>query len=90
MFAEQLLAACNAVDLGSIRGSGKSPGEVNGNPLQDSCWENPWTEEPGGSTAHGLQSRTQLRRLSTHYPPGTAFGSEDLVGAAPAGIPVLT
>ena len=22
-------------------------GERNGNPLQDSCWEIPWTEEPG-------------------------------------------
>ena len=33
---------------GSIPGSGKSPGEGNGNPLQYSCLENPWTEEPGG------------------------------------------
>ena len=34
-------------DTGSILGSGKSPGEGNGNPLQYSCLENPWTEEPG-------------------------------------------
>ena len=33
-------SACNAVDPGSISGSGRSPGEGNGNPLQDSCWEN--------------------------------------------------
>ena len=38
----------NAGDVGSILGSGRSPGEVNGNPLQYSCLENPWTEEPGG------------------------------------------
>ena len=33
--------ACNAGDLGSIPGSGRSPGEGNGNPLQYSCLENP-------------------------------------------------
>ena len=32
--------ACNAGDLGSIPGSGRSPGEGNGNPLQYSCLEN--------------------------------------------------
>ena len=30
-------SACNAGDLGSIPGSGKSPGEGNDNPLQYSC-----------------------------------------------------
>ena len=34
-------SACSAGDLGSIPGSGKSPGEGNGNPLQYSCLENP-------------------------------------------------
>ena len=34
-------SACNAGDLGSIPGSGRSPGEGNGNPLQHSCLENP-------------------------------------------------
>ena len=32
--------ACNAGDLGSIPGSERSPGEGNGNPLQNSCLEN--------------------------------------------------
>jgi len=31
----------NAGDLGSILGSGRSPGEGNGNTLQYSCLENP-------------------------------------------------
>ena len=31
----------NAGDLGSIPGSGRFPGEGNGNPLQYSCLENP-------------------------------------------------
>ena len=34
-------SAYNVGDLGSIRGSGRSPGEGNGNTLQYSCLENP-------------------------------------------------
>ena len=34
-------SACNEGDLGLIPGSGRSPGEGNGNPLQHSCLENP-------------------------------------------------
>ena len=34
-------SACNAGDLGLSPGSGKSPGEGNGNPFQYSCLENP-------------------------------------------------
>ena len=34
-------SACNAGDLSSIPGFGRSPGEGNGNPLQYSCLENP-------------------------------------------------
>ena len=33
-------SACNVGDPGSIPGSGRSPGEGNGNPLQYSCLEN--------------------------------------------------
>ena len=32
---------CNPGDLGLIPGLGRSPGEGNGNPVQDSCLENP-------------------------------------------------
>jgi len=34
-------SAYNAGDPGSIPGSGRSPGEGNGNPLQYACLENP-------------------------------------------------
>ena len=34
-------------DAGSIPGSGRSPGEGNGNPLQYTPWRIPWTEKPG-------------------------------------------
>ena len=40
---------------GLIPGSGRSPGEGNGNPLQYSCWETPWTEEPDGLQFKGSQ-----------------------------------
>ena len=40
-------SAYNAGDLGSISGSGRFPGEGNGNPLQYSAWKIPWTGEPG-------------------------------------------
>jgi len=35
------VSACSEGDLGSIPGSGRSPGEGNGNPFQYSCLENP-------------------------------------------------
>ena len=34
-------SACSTGDPGSIPGSGRSPGEGNGNPLQHPCPENP-------------------------------------------------
>ena len=39
--------ACKVGDLGSIPGSGRSPGEGNGNPLQYSCLENSMDGEAG-------------------------------------------
>ena len=39
-------SVCNAGDPGSIPESRISPGEGNGNPLQYSCLDSPWTEEP--------------------------------------------
>ena len=45
--SEGKTSSCNAGDPGSIPGLERSPGERNGNPLQYSCLENPWMEEPG-------------------------------------------
>ena len=47
--------ACNAGDLGSIPGLERSPAEGNGNPLQYSFLEIPWTEEPGELQSMGSQ-----------------------------------
>ena len=46
--------ACNAEDLGSIPGSGRSLGEGNGNPLQYSCLENPMDRGAWQATVHGV------------------------------------
>ena len=52
-------SASNAGDLGSIPGSGRYPGEGNGNPLQYSCLENPMDGGAWWATVHGVaKSRT--------------------------------
>ena len=43
-------------DVGSIPGLERFPGGGHGNPLQYSCLENPWTEEPGGLWSTGSPS----------------------------------
>ena len=48
------VSACNVGDLGSIPGSGRSPGEGNGNLLQYSCLENPMDGGAWEVTAHGV------------------------------------
>ena len=52
--------AGDARDSSLIPGLGRVPGVGNGNPLQYSCLENPWTEEPGRLQSMKPQSRTQL------------------------------
>ena len=46
--------ACNAGDPGLIPGSGRSPGEGNGNPLQYSCLENSMDGGAWWATVHGI------------------------------------
>ena len=53
--SEVKASASNAGDLGLIPGSGRSPGEGNGNPLQYSCLENPMDEKPGRLQSTGSQ-----------------------------------
>ena len=57
-------SACNEGDPSSIPGSGKSPGERNGNPLQYSCLENPMDGGARQATVHGvIKSQTRLSDL---------------------------
>ena len=48
------MSACNAGDLGSFPGSGRSPGEGNSNPLQHSCLENPMDGGAWKAAVHGV------------------------------------
>ena len=57
----QTVKSHNAGDSGSIPGSGRSPGEANGHPLQYSCLENPMDKRVWRATVHGgLKDQTQL------------------------------
>ena len=54
-------------DVGSIPGSGRSPGGGHGSPLQYSCLENPMDRGASWATVHRVaKSRTLLKRLNTH------------------------
>ena len=72
--------ACNAKDVrdvGSIPGSGRSPGGGHGNPLQYSCLENSTDREALRATVHRVaKSWTQLKRLTTY----THTAAKDEVG----------
>ena len=57
----------NAGDPGSVPGSGRSPGEGNGNLLWNSCLENPMDRGAWWATVHGVaksQTRLSLRLYS--------------------------
>ena len=55
-------SACNVGDPGSIPGSGRSPGEGNGDPLQCSDLENSMDRGAWWATVHGVaKSQTLLR-----------------------------
>ena len=47
----------NAGDMGLFSGSGKSPGEGNGNPLQYPCLESPTDRGAWWATVHGVTKR---------------------------------
>ena len=72
---------CNAGDTGdagSIPGSGRSPGEGQGNPLQYSCLESPRDREPWQATVHGVaKSVTQLKWTRTHWSSYHPFSTLD-------------
>ena len=47
-------STCNTGDVGSTPGSGRSPGEGNGNPLQHSCLENAMNRGAWWATVYGV------------------------------------
>ena len=55
----------SAGDLGSLPGSGRSPGGGHGNPLQCSCLENSWDRGAWRATVHGV-GKGQTRLSDSH------------------------
>ena len=61
-------STCNAGYLGSIPGSGRSPGEGNDNLLQYSCLENPMDRGARWATVHGIAKELDTtERLNFHF-----------------------
>ena len=65
-------SACNAGDLGSIPGLGRSPGEWHANPVQYSCLENPHEQRSlvgyspwGHGVRHDCMTNTNTHCLYT-------------------------
>ena len=58
-------STCNAGDLGSFPGLGRSLGEGNGNPLQCFLLENPHGRTVWWATVHGVAELDTTERLST-------------------------
>ena len=67
--SEDKASACHAGDSGSTPGLRRSPGEGNGNPLQNSCLENPTDRGAWRATVPGVtKSRTRLSEFTHSLP----------------------
>ena len=51
-------------DMGLIPGSGRSPGEGHGNPLEYSCLENPTDRRGWWATVHGVAESDMTEQLT--------------------------
>ena len=68
LVAQMVKISCSAGDLGSVPGLGRSPGEWNGNPLQDSCLENPMDRGAWLTSVHGVVE-SDITEWLTHTHP---------------------
>ena len=70
-------SACNVGDPSSIPGSGRSPGEGNGNPFQYSCLENSMVRGTGQAPVHGVAKNwTQLSGFTAHFTSNNLISSD--------------
>ena len=63
---EYVCMPANAGDLGLMPGSGRSPGEGSGSPLQYSCLENPMDRGVWQATVHEVP-KSQIRLTDEEY-----------------------
>ena len=66
MSKESSYSARDTGDVGSISGSGRSPGEGNNNPLQDSCLKIPMDSGSWWATIHGVAKSDKTEQISAH------------------------
>ena len=70
--------SCNAGDAGSIPGSGRSPGEGNGNPFQYSCLANPINRGDWQAAVYGItRVRHDLSTQRQQYLDSLVFSLQD-------------
>ena len=74
-------STCNAADLGSIPGLGRSLEEGMAAHSSIPAWRIPWTGEPGRLQCMGSQSQTWLRELLFHFHPRSA--KSETLGVGP-------
>ena len=65
-YINNIESACNARNGGSICGSGRSPGEGNFNPVQDSCMENSMSGGPWWATVCGV-AKNWMQLSGKHF-----------------------
>ena len=60
VLVKKKIPPANAGDAGLLSGSGRSPGEGNGNPLQYSCLENPMDRGAWWAIVHGGHKESDM------------------------------
>ena len=82
-------SACQAGDMGSIPGLGRSPGEGNGNPLQYSCLGTPMDRRAWQVILHGVAKSQTPLSMHTHINTRDLFNStlEGTFKTAVGGLP---